>query len=328
MIASSNGKVPRALVVAECCVKAWLRLVEEKDSLGAQEDPSKQERSIKDIEQDAEIALVDEAQCRMNDKDMFGVDDLEGNEVIVDVREKIIEKEVSTADPVNTVGEVVTAASVEDNVAPTTITTTDVDDELTLAKTLIAINTTKPRVILTAATTVTTIITTPRAKELEKPLKKKDQISLDEEVVRKIEAEMKAKMKKEERIAREKDKENRAVIEEWDDASALRRRRGVVIQDPEETATSVIMHTENDVMEQVKRSKRQNNAVMRYQALKRKPLTEAQERKNMMIYIKNMADFKMNFFKGMTYSEIRPLFEKHCNSNQAFLEKVKEEVTV
>nr|GEY94045.1 hypothetical protein [Tanacetum cinerariifolium] len=119
-----------------------------------------------------------------------------------------------------------------------------------------------------------------------------------------------------------------AYMDEDVEASALRRRRGVVIQDPEETATSVIMHTENDVMEQVKRSKRQNNAVMRYQALKRKPLTEAQERKNMMIYIKNMADFKMNFFKGMTYSEIRPLFEKHCNSNQAFLEKVKEEVTV
>nr|GEV73496.1 hypothetical protein [Tanacetum cinerariifolium] len=69
------------------------------------------------------------------------------------------------------------------------------------------------------------------------------------------------------------------------------------------------------------RSERRNNAMMRYQALKRKSLTEAQERKNMMIYLKNMAGFKMNFFKGMTYSEIRPLFEKHYNLIQAFLEK-------
>nr|GEY15994.1 hypothetical protein [Tanacetum cinerariifolium] len=84
----------------------------------------------------------------------------------------------------------------------------------------------------------------------------------------------------------------------------------------------------NDVIEKVKKSERQNNAVMRYQALKRKPLTEAQEKKNMMIYLKNMADFKMKFFKGMTYSELRPLFEKHYNSIQAFLEKVEEEVTV
>nr|GEU43076.1 copia protein [Tanacetum cinerariifolium] len=94
-------------------------------------------------------------------------------------------------------------------------------------------------------------------------------------------------------------------------SSAPRRRRGVVIQDLEET--------------QVKKSERQNNEVMWYQALKRKPLTEAQARKNMMIYLKNMAGFKMNFFKGMTYSEIRPLFEKHYNSIQAFLEKEKEE---
>nr|GEU41589.1 copia protein [Tanacetum cinerariifolium] len=151
-----------------------------------------------------------------------------------------------------------------------------------------------------------------------------------------------------------------------------KRRRGVVIQDPKETAASVIMHTEvqpkdkgkgilikepkplkrqaqieqdkafarqledklnaninwNDVIEQVKRSARQNSTVTRYQALKRKPLTEPQARKNIMIYLKNMAGFKMNFFKGMTYSEIRPLFEKHYNSIQAFIEKVKEEVTV
>nr|GEV59857.1 ribonuclease H-like domain-containing protein [Tanacetum cinerariifolium] len=103
------------------------------------------------------ITLVDEAQGRMHDVDMFGVDDL------------------------------------EDSVAPTTATTTDVDDELTLANTLIAIKAAKPKVISTA-------ITTPRAKgivfyeqvqahiptvslskdkgkakmiELEKPLKKK-----------------------------------------------------------------------------------------------------------------------------------------------------------
>nr|GEX67612.1 hypothetical protein [Tanacetum cinerariifolium] len=84
----------------------------------------------------------------------------------------------------------------------------------------------------------------------------------------------------------------------------------------------------NDVIEQVKRSERHDNAVMRYQALKRKHMIEAQARKNMMIYLKNMAGFKMNFFKGMTYSEIRPIFKKHYSSIQDFLEKVEEEVTI
>nr|GEX92942.1 retrotransposon protein, putative, unclassified [Tanacetum cinerariifolium] len=55
-------------------------------------------------------------------------------QVFVDMREQIIEKEVSTADPVTTAGEVVTAASVEDSAAPTTATTADVDDEFNFGK--------------------------------------------------------------------------------------------------------------------------------------------------------------------------------------------------
>nr|GFD23474.1 hypothetical protein [Tanacetum cinerariifolium] len=40
-----------------------------------------------------------------------------------------------------------------------------------------------------------------------------------------------------------------------------------------------------------------------------------------------MADYKMNYFKGMSYDEIRTLFEKHNNYNQAFLNEkaLKEE---
>nr|GEX49845.1 hypothetical protein [Tanacetum cinerariifolium] len=71
---------------------------------------------------------------------------------------------------------------------------------------------------------------------------------------------------------------------------------------------------------------KEDNAVKRYQALKRKPQTEAQDRKNMMIYLRNVAGFKMDYFKGMTYDYIRPIFEKHFNSNVAFLQKTKEQI--
>nr|GEY64126.1 hypothetical protein [Tanacetum cinerariifolium] len=84
----------------------------------------------------------------------------------------------------------------------------------------------------------------------------------------------------------------------------------------------------NVVIEQVKRIERLNDAMLKYQSLKRKPLTEAQARKNMIIYLKNMAGYKMNYFKGMAYSEIRHIFKKHYNYNQAFLEEVNEEDTV
>nr|GEU70571.1 hypothetical protein [Tanacetum cinerariifolium] len=60
--------------------------------------------------------------------------------------------------------------------------------------------------------------------------------------------------------------------------------------------------------------------------IKGKPQTEAQARKNMMIYLRNMAGFKMDYFKGMSYDDIHPIFEKYFNSNVAFLEKTKEQL--
>nr|GFC62674.1 hypothetical protein [Tanacetum cinerariifolium] len=43
--------------------------------------------------------------------------------------------------------------------------------------------------------------------------------------------------------------------------------------------------------------------------------TKAQARKNMMIYLRNMAGFKMDYFKRMKYDDIRPIFKKYFNSN-------------
>nr|GEU44722.1 copia protein [Tanacetum cinerariifolium] len=123
--------------------------------------------------------------------------------------------------------------------------------------------------------------------------------------------------------------------------SAARRRKGVVIRDPKETATpSTIIHTEPKSKEKgkgimvyepkplkKKTQIEQDEAYAReYQALKRKPQTEAQARKKMMIYLRNMAGFKMDYFKGMTYDEIRPIFEKKFNSNVAFLEKTRKQI--
>nr|GEW68877.1 hypothetical protein [Tanacetum cinerariifolium] len=115
--------------------------------------------------------------------------------------------------------------------------------------------------------------------------------------------------------------------------SAAIRRKGVVIRYPEETAT--IIHSEpkykykgkgilDDVIDQVQRKEKEDNVVMRYQSLKRKLQTEAQARKNMMIYLRNMAGFKMDYFKGMSHDDIRPIFEKKFNSNVDFLENTRE----
>nr|GFA52164.1 hypothetical protein [Tanacetum cinerariifolium] len=160
--------------------------------------------------------------------------------------------------------------------------------------------------------------------------------------------------------------------EEPADVAEVLKRKGVIIQDPEETTTITIVQLKvqakdkgkyilieepkplkrqaqikldeevvrqleakmnsninwNDVIEQLKRNERLNDVVMKYQTLKRKPLTQAQARRNMIVYLTNMAGFKMDYFKRMTYDEIRPLFEKHYKYNQAFLDEVNERVKV
>nr|GEV44824.1 hypothetical protein [Tanacetum cinerariifolium] len=129
--------------------------------------------------------------------------------------------------------------------------------------------------------------------------------------------------------------------------SVVRRRKGAVIRNPREIATpSTIIHSEakskdkgkgilaglnknidwDEVIDHVQRKQKEDNVVKKYQALKRKPQTEAQARKNMMIYLRNVAGFKMDYFKGMTYDDICPIFKKKFNSNVAFLLKTKEQM--
>ncbi|GKE64267.1 hypothetical protein Tco_1518428 [Tanacetum coccineum] len=59
----------------------------EEASLGNQEDASKQERKIDDIDKDAKIILVDETHGRYGDEDMFGLNNLDGDEVVVEMAE-------------------------------------------------------------------------------------------------------------------------------------------------------------------------------------------------------------------------------------------------
>nr|GEZ50219.1 hypothetical protein [Tanacetum cinerariifolium] len=151
----------------------------------------------------------------VNDQDMFGVNDLIGDKVVMDATtsenvEQNVEKEVSTVDLVTTAGEVVTTAGIEVSTAEVTTTaiTPQVSkDELTLAQTLIEIKAAKPKAKGVMIQEPSEFITTPtpqpsqpkdkgKAKMVkpERPLKKKEQIMMDEQVARELEAQMKAEM--------------------------------------------------------------------------------------------------------------------------------------
>nr|GEV22997.1 putative ribonuclease H-like domain-containing protein [Tanacetum cinerariifolium] len=107
----------------------------EDAGLDDQEDASKQGRMIEDLDADEGVSLVDETQGR-NDQDMFDTS-------IFDDEEVVVEKKVSTANPVPTAGEVVTTTGVE--VSTATITSQISMDEITLAKALMDIKTLKPK---------------------------------------------------------------------------------------------------------------------------------------------------------------------------------------
>ncbi|GJS56786.1 hypothetical protein Tco_0651570 [Tanacetum coccineum] len=174
-----------------------------------------------------EVTLIDETQRRNYEDLMFDTSVLNGDEVfqepMVNTATTTSSIPVSTTDPVTTAGEVVTTANVE------------IPEELTLAQTLIEIKSAKPKAVTTAATTVTPASSRPKAKgivfhdqeehapvstpivsplqlpqakdkgkakmtEPEKPLKKKDQIVIDEEVARNLEAQLQAELEEEEKL--------------------------------------------------------------------------------------------------------------------------------
>ncbi|GKB74552.1 uncharacterized mitochondrial protein-like protein, partial [Tanacetum coccineum] len=57
-------------------------------------------------------------------------------------------------------------------------------------------------------------------------------------------------------------------------------------------------------------------SVIRYHTQKMKPKTVAQARRNMIKYLKNQGNYKITDFKGMSYNDIRPIFEKVWDFNQ------------
>ncbi|GJY60144.1 hypothetical protein Tco_0460801 [Tanacetum coccineum] len=199
---------------------------EDQESLGDHEDASKQGRSIEDIDADVEVTLVDETQERQDEDLMFDTGVLDSDEMPVEA--KIDEKnEQSTKLDDSTAGEAVTTAGVEDSAAPTIPTTV----EETLAQTLMEIKAAKPKakgIVFhdqeeqVSVSKPIVFVTQPSVKdkgkgimiEPEVPLKRKDQVTLDEQMGRDVQAQLEAEIIEEERLERQKQEEaNIALIE-------------------------------------------------------------------------------------------------------------------
>ncbi|GJR57821.1 hypothetical protein Tco_1499983 [Tanacetum coccineum] len=199
------------------------------------------------IDADEEITLVS---IQNVDEEMFDVNVLDGEEVFVAEQEVAANKENDEVNVVEEVVEVINTTKLIIDVAhvcaagnvvstagdATTVsaatTTTDDDGDITLAQALIEMKSTKPKVkgvviqeLGESTTTISSQVSSQQSQDkgkgiLIEPVKKKDQILLDEETTLNLQAEF----DEEERLAREKAKKEKEVnislIKTWDDIQA------------------------------------------------------------------------------------------------------------
>ncbi|GJV05735.1 hypothetical protein Tco_1343391, partial [Tanacetum coccineum] len=295
---------------------------------------------IADIDAAKDIYLVNVHK----DEDMFRVNDLDGDEVVVETEvahEVVVETEVASKD---------VSLSV---------------DEVTLAQALAALKNAKlkaDKVVIqepeqgiitttTVATTVITAIIRPKVKGLviheeeqsttptvssqqpsqvkvqdkgkgimvEEPfkMKKKDQINFDEQEAIRLQAEF----DEEERITKEKDEANIALTKELDDIKAkinadyqLAQRRQAEEQEELTDAEKARLFV------QLLEKRRKHFAAKRAEAQRNKPPTKAQQKKTMITYLKNMEGWKHTDLRSKDFDSIKELFDKAFKRVNTFVD--------
>ncbi|GJS60872.1 hypothetical protein Tco_0655656 [Tanacetum coccineum] len=266
----------------------------DEEDLG--EDASKKGRRINAIDADEDITLVgvqDDA-----DNEMFDVDTLNDDEVSV-------EQEIAAKDVNLTI------------------------DEVTLAQVLAALKSVKHKIkkgcyirgiVITKLGTPTTTISSQQSQdkgkeimieEPMKPMKKKVQIMLDEEVA----SELQTEFDEEERLAREKTKKekeaNIALTEEWDDIQAKIEADHELAQRLQAEEQEELSNAEKATLFQQLLEKRRKHFTAKSAKEKRnKPPTQGQQRKVMCSYLNNMEGKKLKDLKNKSFDSIQKMFDR------------------
>ncbi|GKA29609.1 hypothetical protein Tco_0715854 [Tanacetum coccineum] len=293
---------------------------EDEEDLG--EDASKQGRRIHDIDADEDITLVND------DNEIFDVDALAGEEVFVAEQSG------------NVVEEVVVVIDAASTIPVSAATITDV--EITLAQALAELKSAKPKadkVVIqepeqgTTTTTPTTIIPVPKPPqdkgkgimieepmvEQVKPMKRLEQMRLDEELAFKLQAE--EEEEEEERLAREKAQQIKEANIAWDDVQAkveadYQLAQRLQAQEQEELTDEEKARLFVQFLEQ----RRKHFAAKRAEEKRNRPPTRAQQRNIMCTYLKNMEGWKPKSLKNKSFANIQELFEKAMKRVNTFVD--------
>nr|GEW20662.1 ribonuclease H-like domain-containing protein [Tanacetum cinerariifolium] len=79
-------------------------------------------------------------------------------------------------------------------------------------------------------------------------------------------------------------------------------------------------------MDHVKQKAKENPYVQRYQVMKKRPQTETQARRNMMMYLKNTVGFRLDYFNGMSYDDIP--YRRRLNEEAKDVEELKQHLEI
>ncbi|GJT64711.1 putative ribonuclease H-like domain-containing protein [Tanacetum coccineum] len=157
--------------------------------------------------------------------------------------------------------------------------------------------------------------------EPEKPLKKKDQLKLDEEIALKLQAEI----DEEERIARAKeekiDEANIALTKEWDDIQAKIEADHELAQRLQaEEQEELSVEEKAKLFQQLLEKRRKHFAAKRAEEQRNKPPTQAQQRKIMCTYLKNMEGKKLKDLKNKSFDSIQKMFDRAFKRVNTFVD--------
>nr|GEW87024.1 hypothetical protein [Tanacetum cinerariifolium] len=256
-----------------------------------EKDASKQERNIVDIDADAETILVDETaedQGRYNDQEMFDTDVLKDEEVVV-----------------------------KDITATTTIVVSI--DDITLARALVEVKTSKPKargIIIqepSETPTTTTIPVSLKVQDKEKGIMVEEPLKMEKRSNQFYEQEarrLQAKIDEQDMVVEEKEKAQLVEDENlaWDNVQAM--------MDADYELAAKLQEEEQGEAEEKRR----------------KPPTKAQKRNQVCVYLKNMVGFTHNQLKNKSFDEVQKAFDKTMSWINSFVpmesEVVKDKVVL
>ncbi|GJT05213.1 putative ribonuclease H-like domain-containing protein [Tanacetum coccineum] len=195
-------------------------------------------------------------------------------------------------------------------------------DVSTADPTLIEIKAAKPKAVTTAATIVTPINTRLRAKGIVFH-DQEEQVPASTPIVSSLQPlQVKEKAEEEEeRLVKEKNEANIALIEEWDNVQEMidvDYQMAKQLQSEEQEQLTI--KEKSKLFVQLLEARKKHSTAYRAREKRNKPRTQAQQRKLYCNYLKNMEEYSLKQLKGFKFEVIKDMFNKAFKRVNTFVD--------